>query len=313
VFDGKPPTLKSGELAKRTFRRKEAQDGLEEAKEVGGTEDVIKFTKRTVKVTKQHNDDCKRLLSLMGVPFVEAPCEAEAQCAALCKAGKVWATGTDDMDALTFGTPVLVKRFTSFSDSRKLPIVELHLDDVLEGLHLNMDQFIDLCILLRCDYCDNIRGIGQKRAMELITKYGCLEKILENLDTKKYPIPEHFPYEEVRGLFKHPEVADPETFEFKWGEPDVEGLRKFLVEEKAFNEKRVMDAIEKLKKSKSTSVQGRLDGFFTVTKRKREDEEDSKNKKSKADSGKGKGKGKGKEKEKQKGKGKVATPKKGKK
>lgn len=37
----------------------------------GEQENIDKFTKRLVKVTKQHNDECKKLLALMGVPFVE--------------------------------------------------------------------------------------------------------------------------------------------------------------------------------------------------------------------------------------------------
>ncbi|KAL5057953.1 hypothetical protein RYX36_006582 [Vicia faba] len=51
-------------------------------------EDIEKFSKRTVKVTKENNQACKKLLKLMGVPVVEAPSEAEAQCGALCKVGK---------------------------------------------------------------------------------------------------------------------------------------------------------------------------------------------------------------------------------
>ena len=35
---------------------------------------------------------------------------AEAQCAELCKSGAVFATVTEDMDALTLGTPVLLRR-----------------------------------------------------------------------------------------------------------------------------------------------------------------------------------------------------------
>jgi flap endonuclease-1 len=33
----------------------------------------------------------------MGIPYVIAPSEAEAQCAALAKAGKVYAAGSEDM------------------------------------------------------------------------------------------------------------------------------------------------------------------------------------------------------------------------
>jgi flap endonuclease-1 len=82
---------------------------------IGDEEAFDKFARRTVKVTREHNEDCKRLLKLMGVPYVEAPTEAEArmfdlfyliivliyfcsECAALVKQGKVYGVGTEDMD-----------------------------------------------------------------------------------------------------------------------------------------------------------------------------------------------------------------------
>ncbi len=71
VFDGKPPTLKSGELAKRLERRKEAQASLETAQETGDAENLEKFGRRTVKVTQEHNAECKKLLALMGIPYVD--------------------------------------------------------------------------------------------------------------------------------------------------------------------------------------------------------------------------------------------------
>lgn len=45
--------------------------------------------------------------------LVQAPCEAEASCAALVKAGKVYATATEDMDGLTFGTSILLRHLTA--------------------------------------------------------------------------------------------------------------------------------------------------------------------------------------------------------
>lgn len=139
VFDGKPPQMKSGELNKRKERREEAEKALAKATEEGDQAEMDKFNRRLVKVDKEHVNEAKELLALMGIPYVEAPCEAEAQCAALVKAGKVYATATEDMDALTFGSNVLLRHMT-FSEARKMPIQEFHLDRVLEGIGLNQKE-----------------------------------------------------------------------------------------------------------------------------------------------------------------------------
>ena len=137
VFDGAPPKLKSGELAKRFARKREATEAAEEAKEVGTAEDVEKFSRRTVKVTKEHNEECKRLLKYMGIPYIDSPTEAEAQCAVLARAGKVYAAASEDMDTLCFDAPILLRRL-SYSEAKKEPIQEIHIDKVLEGM--NMDR-----------------------------------------------------------------------------------------------------------------------------------------------------------------------------
>jgi 5'-3' exonuclease len=76
---------------------------------------------------------------------------------------------------LTFTSPVLLRHLT-FAEARKMPISEISFDKVLEGLKLNINEFVDLCILLGCDYCDTIKGIGPKRAWELIEQYRSIEK-----------------------------------------------------------------------------------------------------------------------------------------
>ena len=139
VFDGAPPKLKSGELAKRVQRKSEAHEAHEEAKETGTAEDVEKFSRRTVRVTREHNEEAKRLLRLMGVPYLVAPTEAEAQCAVLARAEKVYAAASEDMDTLTFDSPVLLRHLT-FSEQRKEPIQEIQLAKALEGLGFTQDQ-----------------------------------------------------------------------------------------------------------------------------------------------------------------------------
>ncbi|XP_065367422.1 flap endonuclease 1 [Calliphora vicina] len=291
VFDGKPPDMKSGELAKRAERREEAQKALQQATEAGNEADMDKFNRRLVRVTKDHANEAKELLKLMGVPYVEAPCEAEAQCAALVKAGKVYATATEDMDALTFGSTVLLRHLT-FSEARKMPVKEINYNKVLDGFGLTSKEFIDLCILLGCDYCEGIKGIGPKRAIELMNSYRDIETILEHIDRKKYTVPENWNYEVARQLFITPDVQDPTEFDFKWTEPDEEGLVKFLCGDRQFSEDRVRSGAKKILKSKQSQTQGRLDSFFKVLPStgtpKRKAVDDKKNaslKKAKAGSG----------------------------
>lgn len=147
VFDGKPPQFKSGELEKRRAKREKAQTELKKAEEEGNIEEQDKHSKRLVRAGHKENEDCRMLLKLMGVPVIVAPCEAEAQASSLCAEGQVYATGTEDMDALTFKTPVLVRKMT-FANASKSTVQTIKYDKALEGLGLNHDQFVDLCILL---------------------------------------------------------------------------------------------------------------------------------------------------------------------
>ncbi|XP_028791430.1 flap endonuclease 1 isoform X2 [Neltuma alba] len=262
VFDGKPPDLKQQELAKRYSKRAEAYEDLSEAIESGNREDIEKFSKRTVKVTKQHSEGCKRLLSLMGVPVIEAPSEAEAQCAALCKSGKVYAVASEDMDSLTFGAPRFL-RHLMVPSSKKVPVMEFEVAKILEELNLTMDQFIDLCILSGCDYCGSIRGVGGKTALKLIHQYSCIENILKNINKERYQIPDDWPYQEVRQLFKEPTVlAEERQLDLKWTAPDEEGLVTFLVNENGFNRERVTKAMEIIKAAKNKSSQGQPESVF---------------------------------------------------
>lgn len=295
VFDGKPPTMKSGELDKRMAKRADAEAALEKAKEEGNEEEVDKQSRRLVKVSKEHVEDCKTLLKLMGVPFVSAPCEAESQCAELVKKGKVYAVGTEDMDALTFGTTVLLRHLT-FSEARKMPIKEFHLDKVLEEFNMTQSEFTDLCILLGCDYCEKIRGMGPKNAFKAVQEHKNIETVIEKMDKKKYTVPENWMFAEARRLFTNPDVTPGEEFEFKWEKPDIEGLVKYMCEEKGFDEQRIRNKAKDLTKAREGTTQGRLDGFFKVlsttpkssngTKRKSEEINGSAGKKSKNAGGK---------------------------
>lgn len=273
VFDGKPPDLKKDVLAKRFGRREEAREKEEETKDIADAQLMDQLARRQVRPTREHNAEVQRLLTLMGIPWLAAPCEAEAQCAELARKGRVYAAGSEDMDTLTFGTPVLLKNLTA-SEQKKLPVTEVSLDAALHGLDMPMEQFTDLCLLLGCDYLDPVKGIGPKTALKLIREHGRLENVLAHIaDENDAPrkrgiqVPEIWPFEAARELFLHPLVTDGAAVELKWEKPNIDGLVDFLCREKGFSEDRVRKGAEKLERALGKKQQGRLDGFFTCVMR----------------------------------------------
>jgi flap endonuclease-1 len=78
-------------------------------------------------------------------------------------------------DTLAFGAPVLLQDIVNGDQ-----VTEINLSMALSGLDLSREQFIDLCILLGCDYCPKIKGIGPVKAIKYISSFKTIENICEN-------------------------------------------------------------------------------------------------------------------------------------
>jgi flap endonuclease-1 len=204
------------------------------------------------------------LLGLMGIPFLTAPYESEAQCSVYCRNKVMFATATEDMDALACGSPIMIRGISSPLSKTGGMVKEIKLDKVLQEMGFTMDEFIDMCILLGCDYSDKIKGIGPVKAYQLIKDHRNIETILKKIDQKKHPVPEHFPYQEIREYFKNPPVLESElnTSNFQCKLPDEEGLLRFMVDEKGFEKTRILAGITKLKKFKVVNNQSKITSFF---------------------------------------------------
>ena len=268
VFDGIPPKLKMHELSKRRKNKEKANKDLEDShknledaensqEEEDAIEDINTFTKRTVRVSKEQNEEVKYLLKLLGIPVINAPGEAEAQCAELTKTGVVKATATEDMDTLAFASSIVLKKLFS---SKGEPVIEIDFNKVLEKLALTYDQFIDLCILSGCDYCPTIPGIGPKTALKLIRKYGNIEEIIKH--SKKVPDDFLQTITEVRLLFKTPLVTPSTEVDVSFNEIKKEELIDFLVVKKGFNLERVNKVVDRIINGKKQKTQIRMDSFF---------------------------------------------------
>jgi len=265
VFDGKPPELKRDTLDAREERKKTADADLTSAIETGDSDEIRKASHRSTRVTPQMNADVQELLGLLGVPVVLAPSEAEATCAALCRAGLCYASVTEDMDVLPFGTTVMLKNFFDTESARagtKRPVYEVTLAPLLQQLDISMDSFIDFCIMCGCDYCGSPRGVGPTTAFKLLKKHGSLEAAIATLDAKQLPPPEAWQVDAARQIFKALEVSDASALSLQFKSPQTDALKMYLIDRHSFAEARVEKVLARLRASRASGSQSRLDSFF---------------------------------------------------
>jgi len=198
----------------------------------------------------------------------------------MCNQGLVYAVATEDMDALTFGAPRLLRSLISAtlnkpgrgsdqkSNSKSIEqqiITEVDLATTLKELDLTQEEFIQLCILMGCDYCPTIKGLGPASAYKLIKQHHNIDNALKEIEKSgKYKVSDDFSYSQAAEIFNKPAVLDSQEIKLDWRNPDEEGLIDFLVRQKGFSEDRVKAGIERMRKSKSKQSQQRMDSFFQI-------------------------------------------------
>lgn len=266
VFDGIPPTLKEAEIKRRAKVKAEALVKYEQAKKAGKIETARKYAQMTSKLKDYMPADSKRLLTELGVPWIQAPSEGEAQAAYLTTKGDADYCGSQDYDSLLFGATSLVRNMT-VSGRRKVPRKRVYvevvpeimkLDHVLKELELTREQLIDVAILVGTDYNpDGVKGIGPKTAIKLIKKHGSIEEAIPELENAEFPVEP----KRIRDVFLKPKVTD--NYKLEWKGPNVEGVVDFLCRERDFSEDRVRSSlrrmVEGLKEAKSRTT---LESWF---------------------------------------------------
>jgi flap endonuclease-1 len=251
IFDGTPPALKEVEIKRRMKAKEEALIKYEQAIKEGKIEEARMYAQATSRLKDYMAEDSKRLLSLMGIPWIQAPSEGEAQAAHVVKRGDANYCASQDYDSLLFGAPRLVRNVT-ISGRRKLPsknvyvevipeIVEL--EQVLKECGITYEQLIDVGILIGTDFNpEGVKGLGPKTALKLIKEYGSIENALPHLKNADFPVEP----QRIREIFLKPKVTD--NYKIEWKEPDVEGVVNFICRERDFSEDRVRKALEKMQK-----------------------------------------------------------------
>lgn len=259
VFDGKPPELKMAEITKRREVRDKALDEWRKALEAGDYATAFSKAVVTSRLTPPMINDAKRLLDLLGVPYIQAPSEAEAQAAHMASNGSVWAASSKDYDSLLFGASRLV-RYLTITGKEYLPSKDtfrplkpelIILQEILKHHEITRNQLIDIAILIGTDFNQGVKGIGPKKALKLIKTYGQLENLPNEISSKLSA-----KHDKIRKIFMEPKVT--QNIRLEYGELQEEELYRFLCQERDFSRKRVETAVRRMKEFYSRRTQTEL-------------------------------------------------------
>ena len=217
---------------------------------------------QTGRLTDEMIDQAKDLLKALGIPFVQAPSEGEAQACYMVKKGDGYAVGSQDYDCLLVGSPILVRNLTS-SGKRKLPgkeayknvnIKQIRLEENLKSLEISHEQLVDMAILIGTDFNDGIHGIGPKKSLKLIKENGNIEKSLSQIKSEN--IPSQKQIDEIRQIFLKPNVTD--NYNLTWTEPNKEEVIRILCDQHQFKEDRISQILGKYSNIERISKQKTL-------------------------------------------------------
>ncbi|MBS3802569.1 MAG: flap endonuclease-1 [Candidatus Thermoplasmatota archaeon] len=262
VFDGKPHELKQETIDERNRRRLQAEKDWKDALEKGDTAKARVKAQQTSRVTEEIVAQSKTLLEILGIPYVQAPEEGEAQASYMVRKGDAYGVGSQDFDCLLIGSPVLIRNLTS-SSKRKLPgkkaYVKVHperiyLNQTLDKLGISQKQLVDMAILMGTDFNEGIKGIGPKKSLKLIKKNGNIENVISTIGSDEAPTFEKI--KKIRSMFLNPKTTD--DYELSWSQPDEQKLVYFLSEKYQFSEKRIESMLKKFEPIKEMKKQQTL-------------------------------------------------------
>ncbi|WP_292392662.1 flap endonuclease-1 [Methanoculleus sp. UBA303] len=255
VFDGKPPEFKQETIRERRLVRTRADEAWKAALREGDIEEAYKQASASARVDSHTLTSSHELLDLLGIPWVQAPSEGEAQAAHMARSGSVTYAVSQDYDSLLFGSPVLVRNLT-VSGRRKargrtitVNPERIVLSSLLDCLGVTREQLVEIGILVGTDFNPGIRGVGGKTALKVV-RNGEFESLIAEKQPDFDPGP-------IREFFQNPPVTDDYTLE--WRTPDVDGVVEMLCGRYDFSEERVGSALAKVS---TKATQKTLDAWF---------------------------------------------------
>ena len=208
--------------------------------------DKEKLEKQTIRILPEYIEGIKQLLNLMGVSYIHPNGEAEAYASELCRIGYIDYVVSEDMDTLVFQAPKMIRSCMDPSIKRNDVISIITLDKVLEDFNMTINEFVDMCILCGCDYCETIKNIGCQKSFKFIKKYKTIESIIES---ENLTVTDEFTsnYQTARDTFSiFYNKLDIDSIQLITSHYKQSELEDFLVKTCGMSSKRVENSIKKI-------------------------------------------------------------------
>jgi len=245
VFDGAPPVEKLAEISRRRDVKAKYERERADAVARGDLEAAYSKATMTSRLSREMVAEARELLTLMGLPVIQAPSEGEAQAAHMARTGRAWAAVSKDYDTLLFGAPRLLRFMTiggkEFLPSkgvfRPLEPEVIDLSAQLARWSITREGLIDLALLIGTDFNDGVHGIGPKKALKLVQQHGRIEDMPAEIREAVGEVAH------IRRIYTEPNVTDDYQMEFT--DPDIDAIVRFLCDDRQFARDRVTAALER--------------------------------------------------------------------
>ncbi|OHS99953.1 DNA damage-inducible protein DIN7 [Tritrichomonas foetus] len=208
VFDGQSLPQKANTNSKRHKDRAEAKERALLLDSQGQSDLAVSFYQKAVEITSATVYTWIKQLRKIGVEYIVAPYEADAQLAYLCRTHYVDCVMTEDSDLLAYQTPLILFKYDDYSQT----VMSVKLDDVLSHLQLTAEQFIAVCCLSGCDYMEHINRLGIQTALKLIRAHSDPYVLLDVIRKEgKFNVPENYEEQLKNAMltFQAQKVYDP--------------------------------------------------------------------------------------------------------
>ena len=244
IFDGKPPIEKK-EIIDMRYKRKDnlikkkksLEKLIESVKNNNESNEILldlenqykKIVKKIIKITPDDINILKNIFINMGIPFINAPGEAEIFCSYLYSNNIISGCISEDTDVIASG----VRYFIRGININKNYAYVYDLNNILNDLRFTYNEFVDMCILCGCDYLPRIDGIGYITSYNIINKYRNIEEFIQSDYTKKfkYNFNNKFldDFNNARKLICNDDFIYNESIVIKLEKPNIKKLLNFLL------------------------------------------------------------------------------------